>query len=290
MLIEKPETIQEVLVSATRALGVTRPYREARLEAEMLLAHTLGVSRAGLLARLGDPIEPEVAAQFAARVARRAQYEPLAYILGCKQFFGYEFVVDRRVLIPRFESELLVQVALERLAHYPRPAPRLADIGTGSGALALALAKHAATAAEIIATDISPDALAVAAINARLLGLENRVAFFEGDLLEPLRAPVDILIANLPYIPTPRYPHLPREIRDYEPRVALDGGIDGLEPLRRLLARVDGHVARGGIMLFEISEEQGASVLDFARTLFPFAAIRLHQDWEGLDRVMEIRT
>src|SRR5512141_1192792 len=140
MLIHRPEDIQEILVSATRALGTTMPYREARLQAELLLAHTLGTTRSMVLARLDETIDPETAARYAGNVARRAQHEPLAYILGHQEFYGLDFFVDRRVLIPRHETELLVQLALERARLIATPT--IVDVGTGSGAIALTLAHH----------------------------------------------------------------------------------------------------------------------------------------------------
>lgn len=305
--ISKPETIQEILVNATRALGRTMEYHcdassrgasecnadeisprddvSARLQAELLLAHALGISRAQVLPRLNETIAADVAARYAANVARRAQHEPLAYILGHQEFYGLDFVVDRRVLIPRHETETLVELALQRM---PRVSPVVIDVGTGSGALALGLAHHLAQAS-IFATDISSDALAVAQMNATRLRLESRVKFLQGDLLQPAAGPFDVLVANLPYIPSQRFERLPREIRAFEPRLALDGGEDGFAVIRRLLAQLESHAARGAVAFIEISEEQGAGALDLFRRKFPRAPVTVHRDLEGLDRVIEIR-
>ncbi len=288
MLIANPETIQEVLVSAVRALGTTTDYPTARLEAEILLAGALGISRAGVLARLSDPLDNVAAARYAAMIARRAQGEPIAYILGHREFYGLDFLVDRRVLIPRPETELIVELALKALKKIARLEPVIADVGTGSGAIALALAYHAPHA-RMLATDISPDALTVARMNAARLNLAERVEFFQGDLLEPLTEPLDLVTANLPYIPLARLPQMPREIREYEPRVATISGLDGLSLIRRLLEQVEAHVARAGVVLLEISEEQGIEAQQLAERFFPSAAIMLHRDLEGLDRVIEIR-
>ncbi len=288
MLIHKPENIQEVLVSATRALGMTMPYREARLQAEILLAHALGVSRAGVLARLDEELSVEVAARYAAQVARRAQHEPLAYILGHQEFYRLDFVVDRRVLVPRHETEQIVLLALERVHNVSHPVPTLVDVGTGSGAIALTLA-HNLPNARVIATDVSRDALAVAQINAARLNLAGRVELLHGDLLEPVTEPFDILIANLPYVPSERFKELPREIRAFEPRIALDGGKDGLEVMRRLLAQLEAHAAPGGIVFLEISEEQGKMAVEVVQAELPRAKLAVHQDLEGLDRVIEIQ-
>lgn len=288
MIIFKPEDIQEVLVSATRALGETIPYREARLQAELLLAHTLGTTRSMVLARLNEKIDTETAARYAASVARRAQQEPLAYILGHQEFYGLDLLVDRRVLIPRHETEMVVLLALQRIQRVPHSIPVVVDVGTGSGAIALALA-HNLPSARIIATDISNDALAVAQMNAARLYLRDRVTFLPGDLLEPLTEPFDILVANLPYIPKERYKDLAYEVRRFEPRTALEGGDDGLALIRRLLPQLKTHAASGGVAFLEISEEQGSASVELAQQHFPRATTVLHQDLEGLDRVLEIR-
>lgn len=283
-------TVQDVLLDATRVLGVSMEYHEARLQAELLLAHALETTRALLLARLGETITPDVAARYAANVARRAQHEPLAYILGHQEFYGLDFLVDRRVLIPRHETESLVVLALQRIQRVPHAAPVIVDVGTGSGAIALALAlAHHLPQARVFAIDISPDALAVAQTNARHLRLEERVTFRQGDLLEPATEPFDLLVSNLPYVPSQRFDQLPREVRAFEPRVALDGGADGLAVMRRLLAQMETHAARGAVAFLEISEEQGKAAVELSERQFPRATIVLHQDLEGLDRVLEIR-
>jgi release factor glutamine methyltransferase len=288
VLISKPETVQEVLVNATRALGRTMDYAEARLQAALLLAHSLDTTRARLLARLDETIAPELAARYAANVARRAKHEPLAYVIGHTEFYGLDFVVDRRVLIPRHETETLVELALDAARRTGHIAPTIIDVGTGSGAIALALAKNLADA-RIAATDTSRDALAVARTNAERLRLETRVEFMQGDLLEPFAGPFDLLVSNLPYIPSQRFDRLPREVRAFEPRVALDGGEDGLMVMRHLLRQIESRATRGAVAFLEISEEQGKSARELAQQILPRARVALHQDLEGLDRVIEIR-
>lgn len=283
-LISTAETVQQILDNATRKLSMTLPSHEARLQAELLLADTLDMTRAMLLARLNEGVAPELAAQFDMSVARRAQHEPLAYILGRQEFYELEFIVDRRVLIPRHETELLVQLALERAKKFP--APFIIDVGTGSGAIALALAHHLPHA-QVYASDWSPDALAVARLNASNLKLTN-VQLGESDLLQELNEPFDLLTANLPYIPITRYEHLPREVGEFEPRIALDGGADGLAVYRRLLQRMGGLAKKGSIALLEISEEQGESALELVHRELPLAIAQVHQDLEGLDRVVEL--
>jgi release factor glutamine methyltransferase len=264
------------------------PYREARLQAELLLAHTLGTTRTMVLARLNETISLELAARYAANVARRAQHEPLGYILGHQEFYGLDFLVDRRVLIPRHETELLAQLALERVHNITHAVPAIIDVGTGSGVLGLTLARYLPNA-QVLATDVSPDALAVAQMNAVHLNLEGRVQFIHGDLLEPVIDRFDILVANLPYIPAARYKELPAEVRRYEPRVALEGGEDGLAVVQRLLPQLVTHAGQGAVALIEISEEQGPEAVKLAKEALPRASIRLHQDLEGLDRALEIQ-
>ncbi len=280
-------TIQDALLDATRALGATMEYHEARLQAELLLAHALETTRAMLLARLDEPIVPELAARYAANVARRARHEPLAYILGHQEFYRLDFLFDRRVLIPRHETETLVELALQAARRSALTSPVIIDVGTGSGAIALTLAQHLPQA-QIVATDISPDALAVAQLNAARLRLDARVQFLQDDLLERGAALFDLLVSNLPYIPSQRFEQLPREVRAFEPRVALDGGEDGLAVMRRLLAQLEARAARGAVALFEISEEQGQAAVELAQQVLPRATATLHQDLEGLDRVVEI--
>jgi release factor glutamine methyltransferase len=313
------KTVQDALLDATRALGTTMPYHDARLQAELLLAHALETTRALVLARLHETFAPEIAARYAANVARRAQHEPLAYILGHQEFYGLDFLVDRRVLIPRHETATLAQLALERVVVETAPtnvpsrpvsaqsvcegrlgavvdansfarldAPVIVDVGTGSGAVALTLAYHLPHA-RVIATDVSHDALDVARLNAHRLNLEPCVAFVEGDLLERVSEPWDILVANLPYIPSVRYEQLPREIRAFEPRRALDGGKDGLDVFRRLLTQLGSHASRGATALLEISEEQGAAAVECVQSALPRALATLHRDLEGFDRVVEIQ-
>ncbi len=281
------ETIQGILLQATHALGRAMEYHEARLQAELLLAHLVGVPRAALLARLEESVKPEFAAQYAAEVARRAQFEPLAYILGYQEFFGLDLIVDRRVLIPRHESELLVSLALERLPHAAHHEPVVVDVGTGSGALALSMAHHVGRAS-IIATDISAEALEVARLNVVRLEQQARVQIRQGDLLEPVSESFDLLMANLPYIPSRRFDQLPREVRAFEPRVALDGGEDGFAVMGKLLSQLRPRANRGAVALLEISEEQGSAAVALWKDGFTDAQVSLHKDIEGMDRVVEI--
>lgn len=277
---------QDALLDAVRALGATMDYHEARLQAELLLAHALGMSRTMMLARLDETMAPEVAAQYAANVARRAQHEPLAYVLGRQEFYRLDFLVDRRVLIPRHETETLVELALNAARNIA--APTIVDVGTGSGALALTLAHHLPDA-RVVALDVSRDALDVARMNAARLNLALRVEFIESDLLERFTGSFDVLVANLPYIPRERFDQLPREVRAFEPRRALDGGPDGLDVFRRLLTQLESHASRHARAFFEISEEQGKDALEVVWRALPQCVATLHHDLEGLDRVVELQ-
>jgi release factor glutamine methyltransferase len=278
--------LQAVLQQAIQALQ-NAEVDEARLNAELLLAYTLGLNRAAILAQPDRQLTPKELTRFRDLVARRVAREPLTYITGHREFFGLDFVVDARVLIPRPETELLVEHAL-RIA---RPLPRLleiADVGAGSGAIAVTLAVHLPHAT-VYALDASAGALAVTAENARRHNVAGRVHCGQGDLLAPLAAPVDLIAANLPYVTTGEWTDLLPEIRDNEPRAALDGGPDGLDAIRRLLATAVPHLRPGGVLLLEIGASQGSAVTSLARRCFPAADLQLHRDYAGLDRLVIVR-
>jgi len=227
------------------------------LDAEVLLSHVTGLDRAGLYRRWESFLAKEEEARFFALAGRRLSGEPVAYLTGCKEFMGLEFKVDPRVLIPRPETELLVETALKILP----PAPVIIDVGTGSGAIAVSLAFYRPQAV-VYACDLSPEALAVARSNAARHGVAERVFFFRGDLLKSLagRLPAggaDLIAANLPYVAKEDLPGLPREVRLFEPLLSLDGGADGLEPYRRLVPEAPGFLKQGGYLLLEIGCGQG---------------------------------
>lgn len=261
-----------------------------RLDADLLLAHVLGVNRAAVLARPERRLTPKELTQYRDLVGRRASREPLAYIVGRREFFGLEFVVDARGLIPRPETELLVehalQLARQNLGQRALPI-RVADVGAGSGAIAVTLAVRLPQAM-VYALDGSADALALTAENARRQGVDDRVYCLHGDLLTPLPEPVDLITANLPYVTTEEWEQLAPEIRDHEPRAALDGGADGLDLIRDLLAAAPSCLRPGGALLLEIGAGQGGAVPGLARQHFPHADIELHQDYAGLDRLVVV--
>lgn len=281
-------------------LGASRRLREAQitspqLDAAVLLGFVLGVNKAWLYAHPTRHLTDFELTRFEDLVRRRMRHEPVAYLVGFKAFYGLEVTVDRRVLIPRPETELLVERILpqvRRLIDEGQARPRVADIGTGSGAIAVALAVNAP---EIIvyATDVSEDALAVASQNFWRYGVGDQVQLLPGALLDPLPEPVDIIVANLPYIATTDLKHLPPQVRNYEPILALDGGSDGLQvigKLLRALATPEGRakLRPGGLVYLEIGADQGENAKALAEAVLPDADVELFVDYSGLDRVMVV--
>jgi release factor glutamine methyltransferase len=255
-----------------------------RLDAELLAAHALSLSRIQLYAQFDRPLDADELAGFRDLVKRRQGGEPIAYITGRKEFWSLELTVDARVLIPRPDTETLIDEALERLPI--ELAARVADVGTGSGAIALAIAK-ARPQAKLFATDISDDALSVARLNATQLGLV--VEFVQGALAEPLRphAPFDLIAANLPYIPSAEIPGLSAEVRS-EPVLALDGGADGLDLVRQLVQAAPSLLAPGGSLLLEIGAGQAPATAVICAEA-GFVDIMARRDLAGIERVVAAR-
>lgn len=264
---------------------------DARIEAELLLMHFLGVGKAELYTRLEELISTSEAEGFWYLVQHRCHHEPTAYILKQCQFCGVDFYIDSRALIPRPESELLVETALEFIRQrFPSGVPfSIADVGTGSGAIAIVVALHL-TQAEVYATDISSAALEVARINCCKHGVEKQVHLLLGDMLQPLPEPVDIILANLPYVKDSELPQLSPEIRNFEPIIALAGGQEGLEKVRQLLPQAKQKLLPGGLILLEIGQGQGTAVTALVRDYFPTGKIDLIPDLAGIDRVVRVQT
>ena len=254
----------------------------------MLLSRHLDLTRAALLAHPDRLLSSAEAETLAVLLARRATREPLPYILGVREFFGLCFAVDPRVLIPRPETELLVERALWLASHMSLSGPlRIADVGTGSGCIAVALAVHLSHAL-IYATDVSAEALAVAQRNAAMQGVASHIRFLWGDLLSPVPQSVHLIVANLPYIPAQEWETLPPEVGRFEPRSALDGGSDGLDLVRRLLAQAPSYLLSGGALLLEVGAGQGETVTRLARAAFPQAKVELIPDLAGHARVVQV--
>jgi release factor glutamine methyltransferase len=253
-------TVQKETWTILRMLTWTRGYlaekgvENARLEAEWLLASLLGLDRVGLYVNFDQPLSEGELTAFRGMVSRRAKREPLQYILGTQEFMGLEFAVTSAVLIPRHDTETLVTEAL-RCAPDAR---RVLDIGTGSGCIAVSLAKRLPDA-DVSGVDISPDAVQLSRDNIARHGV--RVTLFQGSLFEPFADDrFDLIVANPPYIPTADLEQLQPEVRDYEPRGALDGGMDGLDCYRALVPAASAHLVTGGWLLVEVGLGQAEQV------------------------------
>jgi release factor glutamine methyltransferase len=224
----------------------------AAVDSDVLARHVLGWDVAGLFARNREPAPEGFASRFATAIARRAQREPVAMIVGTREFWGRDFTVTPHTLVPRPETELIVEEALRLLRSGPA---RIVDVGTGTGCLAISLAAERPEA-RVVATDISHEALLVAAANARRHGVEDRVHFVQADLAEGLSLQADLIVSNPPYVPQKSAPGLLRDVRDYEPATALFGGPEGHEIIDRLLAQIGAQLAPGGTMLLEFGYGQ----------------------------------
>ena len=258
---------------------------DARLEAELFLTHVLDAPRHLLYAYPERELDLNPRRTLARLVERRLAREPLAYILGRKEFYGIDLCVGPAVLIPRPETELLVQQAASVASkHSEVGEPVIVEAGTGCGAIAISLAIHLPPA-RIYATDVSSEALEIAQENAAMHSVADRITFLEGDLLEPVEEMADIIVANLPYLPSGRIHELQPEIQ-WEPRIALDGGPDGLDLLKRLLHQAQHKLKGSGVILMELDPQQVGPMADAVQVLFPGASISVEQDLSHQDRVL----
>jgi release factor glutamine methyltransferase len=254
---------------------------EANLGSELLLRHTLRIDRAGLYQDPDRELSVEEESAFRRLLKRRLRGEPVAYILGRREFYGLDFEVDRRVLIPRPDTELLVDKALAFARRHD--VTEIADIGTGSGAVAVALAVNL-PGVTVYATDISAAALEVARRNASRHGVGDRIRFLAGDLLAPLPPAVPLIIANLPYVTAAEVED--GRLADFEPELALSGGTDGLDVIRRLVSGLPDKLRPGGCLLLEVGWQQGRQVAALLRKLYPGADVEITPDLGGIDRVV----
>lgn len=280
-------TVETILDDAERRLtesGSPSP----RLDAEVLLAHALGCDRARLLAGFQRSLPTEKHRTFCIFLERRLKEEPVAYIRGKKEFWSLEIQVTPDVLIPRPETEILVEETLKRMDRSRGSSPRILEIGTGSGAVSVALAVEC-PGAEVIATDLSTAALAVALRNVKAHGLEDRVHLVAADLLEPLRGNFDIVLSNPPYIRAADLENLPRGVASYEPFMALAAGPRGTECHEILALGAPSVLRRGGWLLMELGWGQSREVLTIIEATGHYEDLRLRKDYAGLDRVVAAR-
>lgn len=282
--------IAEVLQHATEELHACRT-ENARLEAELLLCHALGLSREVLYTKLQEELAAVHELSFHDLLHRRLSHEPTPYILGSREFFGLDFEVSPAALIPRPETELLVETAIEWLEQRGLRGKRLhvIDVGTGSGAIAVPLANQIPKL-RVIATDISREALELAKRNAARHALQGRIDFVQTSLLAATQGSFDLIVANLPYVPALAYADLPPDIREHEPEVALRGGESGTVLIEELLEEAGDRLPAGGLLLVEHGWDQGERLRDVARHYFPAAGIETRTDLAGIDRVLVVQT
>jgi release factor glutamine methyltransferase len=293
-------TISELLNSGAARLRASGS-ESARLDAELLLGWAIGAERTALIAHSEWPVGADAAAAYEAALVRREAGEPVAYIRGLKEFHGLSFSVDARALVPRPETELLVEEALgeivERMTSAPRPAGtpplRIIDVGTGSGAIAVALAvalrkRRMVAEVAILAVDASAEALGLALENAVAHAVADVVTFAPSDLVPADEAPFDLILANLPYIPSSDIEGLPIAA-SFEPRAALDGGDDGLTLIRRLLTSLPKSLLPGGTALLEIGFDQGPSIEEAVAELAGDWSCRIQPDLSGKPRLARVQ-
>ena len=284
---EGPWTILKLIRWTTEFLG-SKGVDTPRLDAEVLLSNLLGLGRVELYLQFDRPLNPDELSGYRERVKRRAAREPVAYIVGHKEFYSLDLEVSPEVLIPRPETELLVDEALALVkARWPEEQHLfLADVGAGSGAVAIALATRLPQA-RLWAVDIHGPALSVAKANAQRHGVEDRIDFIQGDLLEPLKAAgvrFHLVAANLPYVPTGAFADMAPDVRQYEPHRSLDGGVDGLQLIERAVAGGRELLIEDGAMLLEIWPDHGPRLTGLGRQS-GFGRVGLVKDLAGHDRI-----
>jgi len=275
-------TLKQALNHANGILAANN-IEDAPLECMLLMRHALGISRIQLYMEFNNELDPGQEETFWNLIKRRLCGEPTAYITGHREFYGLDFYVNPNVLIPRPESELLVENAIKLAQNYP--VSSIAEIGTGCGAIAISLAKSLPQA-KIYATDISASALEVALFNCQKHGVVNSICLLQGDMLEPLPEPVDLIVANLPYVKQSEL----RQVNpaNFEPPLALNGGSDGLEKIYQLCYQVSGRLCPQGCLLLEIGQGQGRAIINFLHSLFPSANIEITPDLGGIDRMVSL--
>lgn len=280
----EPWTLGRLLTWTTNFLK-EKQADSPRLDAEVLLAHVLGVQRIQLYTRFDEIADDNTRNKYKQLVKQRVDGCPVAYLVGFKEFYNLRFTVTPAVLIPRPETELLVLEAI-RLAK-PMSAPRIVDVGTGTGAIAITMAKHLPHA-HVTAIDVSHDALAIARKNAEQLGIGSRIRFLEGDLLEPVTSEkFDLVVSNPPYIASDILDQLPGTVRNYEPKLALDGGPGGTAVIEKLARQAKTSLTSGGYLLMEIGADQGKSVPACIESIGGYGNVTVLPDHAGLPRIVK---
>ncbi|MFC2077106.1 peptide chain release factor N(5)-glutamine methyltransferase [candidate division KSB1 bacterium] len=284
-----PLPLKEILDKAAVYLQ-QKNIADPRLNAERLLGAVLKLARIELYTNFERPVVDSELRQFRESLKRRAAREPLDYVIGWTEFYGLQLHTDPRALVPRPETEQLVESTLEILGwgKAAPPGTRIIEIGTGCGAISITLAAQLPEA-RILATDISSDSLELAARNAELNHLRKRITFLEGDLFQPvdrsLIGAANLIISNPPYVAEPEFQKLPPEIREYEPRNALVGGVDGLEVIERLINQAPPFLAEGALLALEIGHDQADRVRDLTAGNGAYGSMEIRKDYAGHDRM-----
>jgi release factor glutamine methyltransferase len=282
-----PLTLLDILRSSAaylRRAGLERP----RLEAEVLMGYVLHLERLQLYLQFERPLDERELSDLRSILKQRAVGTPVAYLVGQREFFGLCIAVREGVLVPRPESELLVELALARLTGRESP-QRGADLGTGSGCLGIAIAAGAPSL-RVDAVDVSEIAVEVALRNAARLGVGNRVSIFQGSWCDPLldRGPYDLIVSNPPYVTSAELAALDHGVRDFEPQLALDAGEDGLDPYRELMFELPRITTADSAILLEVDPSRARAVVELAEKAWPGTATLVHHDLAGRDRVVEV--
>lgn len=283
------ETVRVIdLISTASGHMKNRGFENARLEVERLLGNVLGLSRIELYLAFERLVNEEERTRFRSLYRRRLAHEPLQHILGTSNFHDITVKTDRRALIPRPETELLAETAIQLLIHLENPV--FLDLGTGSGAIALSIL-NAVPEARGVAVDIDADALALAGENARLLGIENRISFVRGDIRNPVEGLglFDVIVSNPPYVARGDIETLEPEVRNHEPRIALDGGPDGLDYFRAVTGYAHRLMKPGGVLLFECGEGQAARILEMLEAAGQYQCGEAIRDLAGRQRIVRAR-
>ena len=280
-------TVHDILKGSIKALEAA-DIPSARLDAEVLLSFCLNCDRLEFYKNPDMPISETKLSAFRNLIARRLQWEPVAYITGRKEFWSFTLEINSSVLIPRPDTEVIVEEALNICRKIDSSEIKILDIGTGSGAIALALASEI-TRAKIVATDISPAALNLVQKNAAALGLKEKIDFRLGNLIEPVNGIFDIIVCNPPYISAKDYEKLPSGVKDYEPQDALLAGKSGLEFYEKLIYQAAGFLQKNGWLLLEIGAKQESGVCGIIEAAGIYDSIEMRRDYAGLPRVIKAR-